>query len=135
MEKLSQYLKCFLIVLPTTLVVAPTAFAQAQAHSGVTDSIALFQENCTVCHGENLEGAPQGTPLRGELRHGDSMTEITASIGNGYVDSGMPSWRDNFSNAQIRNIALFILETRADVNYETSNFEMPSAGNGVHRFP
>ena len=37
----------------------------------------------------------------------------------------MPSWRDNFSNAQIRNIALFILETRADVNYETSNFEMP----------
>ena len=73
MKKLSQYLKILLIVLPTTLMVAPAAFAQAQAYSGVTDSIALFQENCAVCHGENLEGAPQGTPLRGELRHGDSM--------------------------------------------------------------
>ena len=125
MNNLSQYSKFFLIVFTTTLIVAPDAFAQAQAYSGVTDSIALFQENCAVCHGENLEGAPQGTPLRGELRHGDSMAEITASIGNGYADSGMPTWQDTFSNAQIRNIALFILETRADVNYETSNFEMP----------
>ncbi|MCH8136761.1 MAG: cytochrome c [Proteobacteria bacterium] len=135
MEKLSQHLTFVLMVFTTTLIVAPAAFAQAQAYSGVTDSIALFQENCAVCHGDSLQGEPQGTPLRGELRHGDSMAEITASIGNGYVDAGMPSWRDNFSNAQIRNIALFILETRADVNYETSNFEMPSAGNGVHRFP
>ncbi len=127
MKKLSQWLKICLIVVPMimTLIAAPAAFAQAQAYSGVTESIALFQENCTVCHGENLEGAPQGTPLLGELRHGDAMADITASISSGYAASGMPTWRDSLSSAQIRNIALFILETRANINYETSNFELP----------
>lgn len=104
---------------------ASTAFGQAQAYSGVTDSIAQYQDNCSLCHGENLEGAAQGVPLRGELRHGDSMAELTGSIRNGYDSSGMPSWRDTLEPAQIRNIALFILESRANVNYETSNFEMP----------
>ena len=125
MKKLGRYLKICLIVIAMDLIVIPAALAQAQAYSGVTDSIVLFQENCAVCHGENLEGAPQGTPLLGELRHGDSMADISVSINNGYVDSGMPTWRDTFSGAQVRNIAMYILETRANVNYATSNFDMP----------
>ena len=120
-----QYLKLCLIVIPIALIKAPAAFAQAEAYSGVTNSMVLFQENCAVCHGENLEGAPQGTPLRGELRHGDSMADMVASISNGYEASGMPTWRDTFSPAQIRNIAMYVLETRANVDYVTSNFEMP----------
>ena len=92
----------------------------------------LFQENCAVCHGENLEGAAQGTPLRGELRHGDSMADIIASTSSGYEASGMPTWRDTFTPLQIRNIAMYILETRANVDYVTSNFEMPlSIPDGV----
>ena len=120
-----QYLKLCLIIIPIALIKAPAAFAQAEAYSGVTNSMVLFQENCAVCHGENLEGAPQGTPLRGELRHGDSMADMVASISNGYEASGMPTWRDTFSPAQIRNIAMYVLETRANVDYVTSNFEMP----------
>ena len=103
MKKLGRYLKICLIVIAMDLIVIPAALAQAQAYSGVTDSIVLFQENCAVCHGENLEGAPQGTPLLGELRHGDSMADISVSINNGYVDSGMPTWRDTFSGAQVRD--------------------------------
>ena len=125
MKKPRRYLKLCLIVIPIALIEASAAFAQAEAYSGVTNSMVLFQENCAVCHGENLEGAPQGTPLRGELRHGDSMADIIASTSNGYEASGMPTWRDRFSTAQIRNIAMYILETRANLNYVTSNFEMP----------
>ena len=117
--------KFCLLLFPGNLILASAAFAQAQAYSGVTASINLFQENCAVCHGEKLEGAPQGTALLGELRHGDAMADVTASISNGYATAGMPTWRDTFSVAQIRNIAMYILETRANVNYETSNFEMP----------
>jgi glucose/arabinose dehydrogenase len=125
MKIISRYLKICLLLVPMTPVMAPAAFAQAQAYSGVTASINRFQENCAVCHGENLEGSAQGVPLRGELLHGESMAELTASIGNGYVDSGMPAWRDTFDSADIRSIALFILESRANVDYATSNFDMP----------
>jgi glucose/arabinose dehydrogenase/cytochrome c5 len=125
MKTLRQYLKLALIVVPIALINAPAAFAQAEAYSGVINSMALFQENCAVCHGENLAGTPQGTPLRGELRHGDSMADVVASTSNGYVGSGMPTWQDTFSPAQIRSIAMYILETRANLDYVTSNFEMP----------
>ena len=125
MKKLSQYLRFCLIVIPMALFITPAAYGQAEAYSGVTDSMLLFQQNCAVCHGENLEGAAQGTPLRGDLRHGDSMTDITASISNGYVTSGMPTWRDIFSPVQIRNIAMYVMETRANVGYVTSNFDLP----------
>ena len=111
--------------IPFTLIITANAFAQADAYSGVTDSMVLFLENCAVCHGENLEGAVQGTPLGGELRHGDSMGAITSSISRGYETGGMPAWENVFSAAQIRNIAMYILETRANVNYVTSNFDLP----------
>ncbi len=125
MNKPRRYLKLGLIMIPIALINAPPAVAQAEAYSGVTNSMVLFQENCAVCHGENLEGAAQGTPLRGELRHGESMADMVASISDGFETSDMPSWREIFSEAQIRNIALYVLETRADVGYVTSNFEAP----------
>ena len=125
MNKPRRYLKLGLIVVPIALINAHAADAQAAAYSGVTNSMVLFQENCAVCHGENLEGAAQGTPLRGELRHGGSMADMIASISNGYEATGMPTWRATFTPLQIRNIAMYILETRANVDYVTSNFEVP----------
>ncbi len=37
----------------------------------------------------------------------------------------MPAWRETFTPVQIRNIAKYILETRANADYVTSNFDMP----------
>ena len=102
------------------LVVTSSTFAQLQ---GVEESIELYQENCAVCHGENLQGAAQGVPLLGELRHGDDMAAISASIRNGYTDTGMPTWRDTLSEAEIRNISLFILESRVNIDYVTFNYD------------
>ncbi|HIE94523.1 MAG TPA: cytochrome c, partial [Acidobacteria bacterium] len=127
MKTLRQYLKLALLVISIVLINAPAAFAQAEAYSGVISSMELFQENCAVCHGENLEGAAQGTPLGGAFRHGDSMPDVIASISNGYEASGMPDWQDTFSPEQIRSIAMYILETRANLDYVTSNFDMPLA--------
>ena len=117
----------FWLFLPAALMVATSASAQqeAVAYSGVTESRLMFQENCAVCHGDDLGGAAQGTPLRGELVHGEAMAEVVGSIANGYVDSGMPSWNDIFSPVQIQGLAMYVLETRANVGYVTSNYDAP----------
>ena len=96
---------------------------EAEAYSGVTESRLMFQENCSVCHGENLEGTGQGSPLRGDLVHGESIEAIVTSITNGYEVQGMPSWRDIFSPTEIRGLAMYLMETRNNVGYVTSNYD------------
>ena len=110
--------------IPFTLIITANAFAQADAYSGVTESMVLFLENCAVCHGENLEGAVQGTPLGGELRHGDSMGAITSSISGGYETAGMPAWENVFSTAQIRNIRRRAFPGRAEA-YPPWHVQLP----------
>ena len=98
------------LLLAATLLSASSASAQqeAVAYSGVTASRLAFQENCAVCHGENLEGAAQGTSLRGDLVHGEAMADVVASISTGYVDTGMPSWDDIFSPVQVQGLAMYL---------------------------
>ncbi len=73
--------------------------------------VQLYNKQCAVCHGENLLGAPLGTPLVGvELRHGDSVGEITKSIANGFPESGMPAWSEALSSDWIHNLALYVAE-------------------------
>ena len=92
----------------------------------------MFQDNCAVCHGENLEGTGQGSTLQGNLIHGHSIEAIVTSITNGYEVQGMPGWRDIFNQTEIRGLAMYLMETRNNVGYVTSNydtdFEVP---NGI----
>jgi glucose/arabinose dehydrogenase/mono/diheme cytochrome c family protein len=127
MNKTRLCFTCSWLLLPVALIGATSASSQQEpvAYSGVTESRLMFQENCAVCHGGELEGAAQGTPLRGDLVHGESMADVVASIANGYVDSGMPSWDDIFSPVQVQGLAMYVLETRANVGYVTSNYDAP----------
>jgi cytochrome c5 len=115
-------------LLRSTAIVACAAastVASAQQMPAVTDSATLFEINCAVCHGDNLEGAALGPSLREDLRHGDSNLDIVASISNGYEAEGMPAWGLTLTEAQVRNLALLITETRANVGYETFNYDSP----------
>ena len=131
MKIMRSQIRSFLSI--TALVAASNSIAQndllpleeAEAYSGITESRLIFRENCAVCHGENLEGATQGTPLREDLVHGESMDEIIASITDGYETTGMPSWRDIFAPVEIVGLAMYILETRNNVGYATSNYDAP----------
>ena len=76
-----------------------------------------YEENCSVCHGENLEGTGQGTPLVGvEFRHGDTVEEISASIANGSPAQGMPGWSQILPEPEIRKLAIYISERRSDLS-------------------
>lgn len=80
--------------------------------------IAVFTENCSVCHGENLEGAAQGTPLVGvDLKHGDTVDEIIKSISEGFPMRGMPGWIGVMNQAQIRSLAIYVVEQRMDMPF------------------
>jgi glucose/arabinose dehydrogenase len=80
--------------------------------------LAPYTEQCAVCHGTNLEGAAQGTPLAGvALRHGDSADEIAKSIAGGFPQAGMPAWSATLDGTQIRRLAIYISEKRSDLTY------------------
>jgi hypothetical protein len=102
-----------LVVTPVVLVACLTIYLVVARL--LRDPIApLYSQNCAVCHGENLEGAAQGTPLVGRaLVHGDSADEIARSIAEGFAATGMPGWSNTLDENQIRGLAILISEKRA----------------------
>lgn len=108
--------------LAAAVVLSPVTGMAQQADPFV----ATYAESCAVCHGANLEGAAQGTPLAGaDLRHGDSIDEIAKSIGDGFPQNGMPAWSATLSDVQIRRLAIFILERRSDLTYTDFKIASP----------
>lgn len=86
----------------------------------------VYDANCAVCHGENLEGTPQGSPFIGvDLLYGNSVDQISESIARGYPDRGMPAFAQTLSEEQIKNLALFISEKRAGLSMTDFNVTAP----------
>jgi glucose/arabinose dehydrogenase/cytochrome c553 len=85
-----------------------------------------YVENCAVCHGEQLEGAPQGTPLAGvPLKHGDSVEEIERSIAAGFPARGMPAWSATMSAEEIQSLAIYIAERRVGRRFTDFKVDEP----------
>ena len=86
----------------------------------------VYAQNCAVCHGENLEGAAQGSPLVGRaLVHGESVDEIARSISEGFAATGMPAWSMTLDENQIRGLAILISEKRAVLGRTEFKTDMP----------
>lgn len=115
--------RCLSLLL-LTILSGQVALAQ-QASSGRGEGISgfeqVFVENCAVCHSENLQGAAQGTPLIGDLIHGDSIENLITGITDGYPEQGMPAWSQTFSDEEVKSLALFILEVRGGMLYNDFN--------------
>ncbi len=78
----------------------------------------LYAEQCAVCHGDNLQGAAQGTPLVGvDLKHGDSIEALTRSIAEGIPGTAMPGWADTLDADKVRQLTFLIRERRANLAY------------------
>src|SRR3954452_11655734 len=102
-----------------TVALGAAAAVQAQAPQAPQDPfLTVYRENCSVCHGEKLEGAAQGTPLAGvALKHGDAIAELTRSIATGYPQTGMPAWSATLDDTKIRRLAIFVSEGRSNYTY------------------
>ena len=103
------------------VLVAGVIFAIVSA-SGRDPFAPLYADNCSVCHGENLEGAAQGPALIGrELSHGDSVAEITESIARGFPQTAMQGWAATLNEGQVQSLAILIAEKR--VNRTITDFK------------
>ncbi|MCP5059969.1 MAG: glucose sorbosone dehydrogenase [bacterium] len=93
--------------------------------SGEDPFTRVYAEQCSACHGDNLEGLALGPPLVGrELKHGDSVDDIAASISRGFPAGGMPAGADTLDAAQIRALAILIVERRS--GFDPTDFKVTS---------
>ena len=103
--------------------VLATAAAYAQAPgtgrgAGTQAWAGLYTEYCAVCHGADLEGEAQGTPLVGvDLMHGDSVEELIHTINKGVPGTSMEAFSGELSDTQSRTLAIFIGEERAQMTF------------------
>ena len=87
---------------------------------------ALYEQQCALCHGNELQGEAIGVPLVGrDLLHGESLEEVAVSIAEGYPDSGMPAWSESLTTTQIRTLEIIILEQRDSLPYGEFNPRTP----------
>ena len=112
------------LVIVGCLLAATSAPGQApQSDRGAGDAgsqawTKLYTEYCAVCHGADLKGESQGTPLVGKgLMHGNSVEELIVTIGKGVPGTGMEEFSSELSDTQIRMLAIFISEERAQTPF------------------
>ena len=86
----------------------------------------LYQEECAVCHGDRLQGAPQGTALVGaDLLHGNSLEDIATSTAKGFPERNMPAFSPTLSDEQIWAMAIYIAEQRQGTNLDDFRYDAP----------
>jgi glucose/arabinose dehydrogenase/cytochrome c5 len=86
---------------------------------------ALYQNNCAVCHGANLEGAVGPTLLQHKWLHGEpTKANLQKVIADGVPEKGMPTWSSILSKPEIERLAEH-LAAFANV--------IPAARNGVNQ--
>jgi glucose/arabinose dehydrogenase len=114
-----------IVPLSVTLFSVSTGNLYAAAERALTFE-ALYEQECAVCHGNELQGEAIGVPLVGrDLLHGQSLEELATSIAYGFPDSGMPAWSETFSTNQIRTLAVFIVEQRDSMPNGVFNVSTP----------
>jgi glucose/arabinose dehydrogenase len=140
-----------LVELAAAVCIAATALAQEAPQDPFFQP---YRDNCSVCHGEDLQGAAQGPPLVGvELKHGDSIQSLTKSIADGIPQTAMPAWSATLDATRIQRLAIVISEKRANFSYtdfkvgepppipegkvasEAHAFRVESVATGLDRLP
>lgn len=100
---------------------------------------ALFESNCSFCHGSEATGGNGGPDLiRSVLvNHDEHGNLIGPTIHNGRPSKGMPAF-PNFSEAQIKNLVAFLHQRNRDArirfSYRILNVETGNAAAGKAYF-
>jgi cytochrome c oxidase cbb3-type subunit 3 len=68
----------------------------------------VFETTCFACHGKSGEGGVGPNLTDDYWLHGGSINEVFRTIKYGWPDKGMKSWKDDYSPAQIAQIASFV---------------------------
>ncbi len=69
---------------------------------------AVFESVCLACHGKYGEGLVGPNLTDNYWLHGGSIQEIFKTIKYGWPDKGMKSWKDDYSPAQLAQVASYV---------------------------
>ena len=118
-KRFSSNSLCSAFVVSCLLIlVTQSSLAAERERGGLSTVEQIFSDNCAICHGNQFQGTPQGTPLVGQtLLHGESHTQLISSISQGYPAEGMPGWANQLSQGAIKSLALWIAENREGLLY------------------
>jgi glucose/arabinose dehydrogenase len=85
-----------------------------------------YDQNCAVCHGDEMQGTTLGLPLVGrQLTHGSSVPELAKSIAEGIPGGTMPGFTETLAPSQIQGLAILISERRSAYSRTDYKIEAP----------
>ncbi len=95
---------------------APAATTAATPLDELAGGRALYSQNCAACHKEDGTGGKM--TIEGKTLNVDDLTsdkikkfsdeKISGYIINGVPDEGMPAFKDDLTEAQIREVVLYV---------------------------
>lgn len=101
---------------------APDTF-DAGASTPISDSSTAMQElpmlrqtydqNCSDCHGANLDGGQGPSLVDSEWKYGDGDNDLYKVISEGVPNNGMPAFGTLLTPSEIRGLVVFIREAGA----------------------
>jgi glucose/arabinose dehydrogenase len=102
------------------------------------DADTLYKTLCSSCHGSDMQGGQTDSLLDDVWKHGGDDASLAAIIANGYEQGGMPKWKPELSDAEIRSMVVLIREKRQKAQYITAAPPKPLDEHPVdsleHRF-
>lgn len=93
----------------------------------------LFQVNCVVCHGPNLEGLIGPSLVDEEWLHGGTRESVLRTIGEGVLDKGMPNWGTLLGTDKVNQLSAFVISRYETVSGRVlpTEAELEASGEGA----
>ena len=122
-------MKKLLLALLIILTVAGVSVWMLLKGGAMDPFVAIYEDECSTCHGVELTGVESLGPalLDIDLQHGDSVTALARSIGQGFPDASGHAWSDRLSEDEIRSLAIYIAERRVDRLFTDFKTDAPVA--------
>lgn len=76
--------------------------------AGIESGGALFAKNCVACHGDKGQGGVGPNLTDDYWLHGGDIKHVFHTVTFGWPEKGMKPWKDDFSPAQIAQLASYV---------------------------
>jgi glucose/arabinose dehydrogenase len=82
----------------------------AATPAAARDVVKLYEEMCSACHGNEMQGGLAPGLISGNWKRGGDDESLARAIRDGNSLDGMPPYKDDLSEAEIRAMVVFIRE-------------------------
>lgn len=133
-------MKCSALFLSGLVVFAPASFLSAAPppEGQSRDVTKLYETHCASCHGKNMEGGQTDSMLDDQWKHGGDDASLAKIIRDGFEQNGMPPWKHELNEAEIRAMVVLIHEKATQAKMQKIEFPQPDENkivqSGGHQF-